>query len=65
MDHASGQAAQLLNDHLSALDQRIRQVFPSMEVTEIFGERVTYKIPSDAVNSLSTVFAALENGTYL
>ncbi|XP_033629986.1 ATP-binding cassette sub-family A member 5-like isoform X1 [Asterias rubens] len=62
MDHSSGQAAQLLNQHLSALDQTIRQVFPAVEVTETFGERVTYRIPKDGVTSLSEVFKAMEDG---
>ncbi len=62
MDHASGQAAQLLNQHLSALDQTIRQVFPAVELTETFGERVTYRIPKDGVTSLSEVFKAMEEG---
>ena len=62
MDHASGEATRLLEKHLSALDRRIREVFPSVELAESFGERVTYKIPSQAVRALSTVFAALEQG---
>ncbi|XP_038064701.1 ATP-binding cassette sub-family A member 5-like [Patiria miniata] len=62
MDHTSGQAVQLLEGLLASLDNQIRKVFPSAEVMESFGERVTYKIPSRDVKSLSTVFAVLEQG---
>ncbi|XP_038048297.1 ATP-binding cassette sub-family A member 5-like [Patiria miniata] len=62
MDHTSGRATQLLDDMLAALDVTIKEVFPSAEVTETFGERVAYRVPSDAAISLSTVFATLEEG---
>ncbi|XP_038064464.1 ATP-binding cassette sub-family A member 10-like [Patiria miniata] len=62
MDHTSGQAVQLLEGLMAALDTRIKEVFPSAEVAEKFGERVVYKVPSEDVRSLSTVFASLEEG---
>ena len=62
MDHSSQQATQLLEELLAALDNRIKEVFPSAKVTERFGERITYRIPSQSDIVLSTVFAALEEG---
>ncbi|XP_022092521.1 ATP-binding cassette sub-family A member 5-like [Acanthaster planci] len=62
MDHTSGQATRLLEEMMSALDRKIKEVFPSAEAIERFGERVTYRVPSEVAISLSTVFAALEEG---
>ncbi|XP_022092654.1 ATP-binding cassette sub-family A member 5-like isoform X2 [Acanthaster planci] len=62
MDHATDEADRLLERLGTALHDKIQEVFPSAELLESFGERVTYKIPSQDVQSLATVFAALEEG---
>ncbi|KAI0224223.1 ATP-binding cassette sub-family A member 5 [Lamellibrachia satsuma] len=45
-----------------ALEAYIRDIFPHAIEVERFGERVTYRVPQGAVNSLSQTFTALEDG---
>ena len=45
-----------------ALEVYVRDIFPHASKVEKFGERVTYRVPQEDVNSLSEKFAALEDG---
>ncbi|XP_072019069.1 cholesterol transporter ABCA5-like [Amphiura filiformis] len=55
-----GQGA--LEERIEALHNYVRSILHDAEVSENFGERITYKIPKKSVASLSTVFAAMEKG---
>ena len=51
-----------LEERIDALHEYVRSILPNAEVTENFGERLTFKLPKKSVASLSAVFAAMEKG---
>ncbi|KAI8501113.1 ATP-binding cassette sub- A member 5 [Branchiostoma belcheri] len=51
-----------LEARLDELDTFVHELFPSAEEAELIGNRVTYNIPKEDVNSLAAVFTALEEG---
>jgi ATP-binding cassette subfamily A (ABC1) protein 5 len=51
-DHAS--------DGLTSLVSHIKKTFPGTQLIECFGDRATFVIPAESVQSLSSVFACLE-----
>ncbi|XP_066291529.1 cholesterol transporter ABCA5-like [Branchiostoma lanceolatum] len=51
-----------LEERLDQLDTFVHELFPSAAEAELIGNRVTYNIPKENVNSLAAVFTALEEG---
>ncbi|XP_078610116.1 cholesterol transporter ABCA5-like isoform X1 [Branchiostoma floridae x Branchiostoma japonicum] len=54
--------ANVLEARLDQLDVFVHELFPSAAEAELIGNRVTYNIPKENVNSLAAVFTALEEG---
>lgn len=54
-DHAS--------ELLTSLVSHLKQTFIGARLVECFGDRATFVIPAESVQSLSTAFAALEKST--
>ena len=63
--HVGGGAAEDLDARVDGLHKYVRGIVPHAEVSECFGERITYKIPKKSVTSLATVFSAMEKGKVL
>ncbi|XP_070580684.1 cholesterol transporter ABCA5-like isoform X2 [Ptychodera flava] len=55
-------AGEDLAERVRALDELAKRLFSSAQVMEKFNERILYKIPSEDVSSLGSVFDALEKG---
>ena len=60
--HVDGGAAEDLNARVDGLHKYVCGIVPNAEVSECFGERITYRIPKKSVTSLAKVFSAMEKG---
>ena len=56
-DTSTGEMMKRLQDY-------VKQLLPGATQVEVFGGRVTYKVPREYIIALSTIFDALERGTY-
>ena len=53
-----------IEERMDALEVFVQNLFMKAELSERFGERANFSISQDSVKTLSSTFAALEEGIY-